>query len=77
MDIEVLQDSLLEQRLEVESRLVAVDVWVAVQSQNSADVSVLEFDEPLDRFRSRRRRRSLCSDLLTRRPANSSRSIAK
>ena len=35
MDIEVFQDSLLEQCLEIESRLVPVDVWMPVQSQNS------------------------------------------
>ncbi len=44
MDIEELQDSEVEQRLEIESGLVPVDVWMAVQSQNGADVSVLEFD---------------------------------
>jgi hypothetical protein len=44
MHIEVLEDDLLEQRLEVEPRLVPVDVRIPVQGQNSADVGVLEFD---------------------------------
>ena len=44
MGIEVLEDNLLEQRLEVESRLITVDVRVAVKGQNGTDVRVLEFD---------------------------------
>jgi hypothetical protein len=44
MHVQIIQDDLLEQRLEVESRLVPVDVRVAAQGQNSADVGVLELD---------------------------------
>ena len=44
MDVEVLQHRLLEKRLEVEAGLVAVDVRIAVQRQDGADVRVLEFD---------------------------------
>jgi hypothetical protein len=44
MDVEVLQHRLLEKRLKVEAGLLAVDVRIAVQRQDGADVRVLEFD---------------------------------
>ncbi len=44
VDIEgTAEDDLLEERLEVESRFVAVDVRVAVEGQDRADVRMLEF----------------------------------
>jgi hypothetical protein len=44
MDVGVLQHRLVEKRLKVEAGLVAVDLRMAVQRQNGADVRVLEFD---------------------------------
>jgi hypothetical protein len=54
MDVEVLQDHLLQERLEVEPRLVAVDVRVPVQRQDRADVRVLNSTDPFEPFWSSR-----------------------
>ena len=47
MHIEVLQHDLFEQCLEIRSRLVSVDVRVAVQSQDGADIGVFELQRAL------------------------------
>jgi hypothetical protein len=44
MPVEELLNDLLEQTLVVAARLVAVDVWPAVDGEDGADVGVLELD---------------------------------
>jgi hypothetical protein len=47
VDVEELQNDLLEHCLKVEARLIAVDIRIAVNRQDRADVRVLEFDRAL------------------------------